>query len=146
MSFALFRLEYADSVTMVEELQQVIGSEGETPISGIVRLMPIARLNAVLVIAHRPDHISKVKELIEEFDWGVEGSAGRRLFVYELENGKAERIAASLQEIYGQTAGAGYGGVFDAPTDTSGVFRPPSALPWRETCSPLSSSSSCLRW
>ncbi|MDH4108009.1 MAG: type II secretion system secretin GspD [Gammaproteobacteria bacterium] len=128
MSFALFRLEYADAATMVEELQQVVGGEGETPLSGIVRLMPIARLNAVLVIAHRPDHIARVRELINEFDWGVEGSAGRRLFVYELQNGKAENIAASLQEIYGQgAAGGAYPGLFDSQTDTSGVFRGPAA-------------------
>jgi len=31
---------------------------------------------------------------------GVEGSGGRRLFVYDLENGKAENIASSLQQIF----------------------------------------------
>lgn len=100
MSFALYRLEYADAVTMVEELDQIIGADSLTPLAGTVRLMPIARLNSVLVISHHPDNIAKVSELIEQFDWGIEGSGGRRLFVYELENGKAENIAGALQEIY----------------------------------------------
>jgi len=101
MSFALFRLEYADAVTMVEELEQIVGEGSDTPLAGIVRLLPIERLNAVLVITHRPDHIASVRALIEQFDLGVEGSGGRRLFVYEVENGKAENIAASLQQIFG---------------------------------------------
>ena len=101
MSFALFRLEYADAVTMVDELEQIVGAGSDTPLAGIVRLLPIERLNAVLVITHRPDHIASVRALIEQFDLGVEGSGGRRLFVYEVENGKAENIAASLQQIFG---------------------------------------------
>ena len=138
MSFAMFRLEYADAVTMVEELEQVIGTDGESPLSGIVRLVPIERLNAVLVIAHRPDNIASMRALIEEFDYGVEGSGGRRLFVYELENGKAENIATALQEIFG----IGRGGSEDpgAPArDPASVFKSASAVtqPVREPGSRL---------
>ena len=105
MSFAMFRLQYADAATLVGELESIIAGQGPTPISGIVRLLPIERLNAVLVIAHRPDHIAEVQRLIEQLDWGVEGSSGRRLYVYELENGKAENIATALQQIFGESGG-----------------------------------------
>ena len=102
MSFGLFPLHYADAGTLVQELQKVLG-EGETPLAGIVRLMPIERLNAILVITHQPHYMSKVRGLIEEFDWGTETTApGRRLYVYNLKNGKAENIAAVLQELFGQ--------------------------------------------
>ena len=100
MSFGMFTLEYADAAAMIEELQGVIGGNGASPLDGIVKLMPVERLNAVLVIAHRPAHIAAVQNLIEQLDWGVESAAGRRLYVYELENGKAENIARSLQEIF----------------------------------------------
>jgi general secretion pathway protein D len=103
MSFGLFRLQYADAASMVSELDAIVGAGGQSPLSGIVRLLPIERLNAVLVIAHRPDHISGIQGLIEEFDWGVEGAAGRRLYVYELENGDATKIASSLQSIFMQS-------------------------------------------
>jgi len=102
MSFAIFKLEYADAASVVAELEAVIDSAGSSPLAGIVRLLPIERLNAVMVITHRPDHVAAVQRLIEEFDWGLEGSSGRRLFVYELENGKAENIAGVLQEVFGQ--------------------------------------------
>ena len=127
MSFALFRLEYADAISLVEELQLLIGVESETPMSGIVKLMPVARLNAILVIAHRPDHINQVRSIIEDFDWGMEGGGGRRLFVYELENGKAENIARSLQEIYAYDDLSGYGPAQDG-ADPMNVFRPTSEV------------------
>ena len=103
MSFAMIRLEYADAESLVEELEAVLTNEGESPLAGIVRLLPIERLNAVLVITHRPDHIASVKKLVEQFDWGLEGSSGRRLYVYELENGIADNIAGVLQQVFGQT-------------------------------------------
>jgi general secretion pathway protein D len=103
MSFAMFRLQYADAAILVDELEGIIDGQGPTPLSGIVRLLPIERLNAVLVIAHRPDHIAEVQRLVEQLDWGVEGSFGRRLFVYELEYGKAENIANALQVIFGES-------------------------------------------
>ena len=57
MSFAMFPLEYADAVTVVEEIETIIDSGGDTPLAGIVRVLPIERVNGVLVITHRPDHL-----------------------------------------------------------------------------------------
>jgi len=127
MSFAMFRLEYADAVTIVEELEQVIGAGGDMPLAGIVRLLPIERLNAVLVISHRPDHVASVRSLIEQFDLGVEGGGGRRLFVYEIENGKAENIADALQQIFG-TGGVDKAGPATAYLAADSVFRPATSL------------------
>ena len=127
MSFAMFKLEYADAATVVEELEAVIGSSGSSPLAGIVKLMPIERINAVLVITHRPDHVADVRKLIDEFDWGLEGSSGRRLFVYELENGKAENIAGVLQEVFGQDK-RDLGSQDAAAIPGSGVFRSAQAL------------------
>jgi general secretion pathway protein D len=124
MSFAMFRLEYADAVSVVEEIETLIDTGGETPLAGIVRVMPIERVNGVLVITHRPDHLDSIQNLIEEFDWGLEGSSGRRLFVYELENGKAENIASVLQQIFGQKELEDTSsGEFAVPGSPSSVFR-----------------------
>ena len=124
MSFAMFRLEYADAVTVVGEIESIIDTGGETPLAGIVRVIPIERVNGVLVITHRPDHIEAIQNLIEEFDWGLEGSSGRRLFVYELENGKAENIAGVLQQIFGQRElETERGGELAVPGAPSSVFR-----------------------
>ena len=104
MSFGLFTLQYADATVLVGELEKVIGSQGEAPLAGIVRLTPIERLNAVLVVAHTPQHMTKIEKLIEQFDWGRgDGGAGRRLYVYHLKYGKAENIAEVLQQLYSET-------------------------------------------
>lgn len=123
MSFAMFKLQYADAVTLVEELESIINGDGPTPLAGIVRLLPIERLNAVLVIAHQPAHIGQIRALIEQFDWGVAGSSGRRLYVYALENGKAENIASVLQEIFGQTQFDPYSGGTVTQSSAANVFR-----------------------
>lgn len=127
MSFAIFRLEYADAASVVAELEAVMGSAGSSPLAGIVRLLPMERLNAVLVITHRPEHVAEIRKLIKEFDWGLEGSSGRRLYVYELENGKAENIASVLQEVFtpgvDNAAAEDTGGSF-----ASSVFRSAQAI------------------
>ncbi|RKZ67673.1 MAG: type II secretion system protein GspD [Gammaproteobacteria bacterium] len=100
MSFGLFRLQYAEAATLVKELESLVGSEGKSPLAGIVRLTPIERLNAILVITHAPRYIDEVSKLINQFDWGSEGPPGRRLYVYQLKNSKAEKLASVLQKIY----------------------------------------------
>lgn len=101
MSFGLFRLQYAEAATLVGELENLIGTEGKTPLSGILRLIPIERLNAILVITHAPRYLDEVSKLIDQFDWGTEGAPGSRLYVYHLKNSKAEKLAGVLQQIYG---------------------------------------------
>ena len=124
MSFAMFRLEYADAVSVVQEIETIIETGGDTPLAGIVRVLPIERVNGVLVITHRPDHIEAIQALIKEFDWGLEGASGRRLFVYELENGKAENIASVLQQIFGQKElEDSRSGEIAVPGAASSVFR-----------------------
>ena len=102
MSFGLFRLQYADAQLLIEEIQTVISSDGSLQSGGNIRLLPIERLNAVLVISHQPSYVVAVQKLIEQFDWGVESAAGRRLYVYELENAKAESVSRVLQEVFDQ--------------------------------------------
>ena len=124
MSFAMFRLEYADAASVVEEIETIIDTGGDTPLAGIVRVLPIERVNGVLVITHRPDHIDVIQSLIKEFDWGLEGSSGRRLFVYEIQNGKAENIASVLQQIFGQKElETGRSNDLAVPGAASDVFR-----------------------
>jgi len=106
MSFGLFRLQYAEAGLLVSELENLIGSQANSPLAGIVRMTPIEQLNAVLVVTHNPRYMDEMSKLISEFDLGTEGPPGQRLFVYHLKNGKAENIAGTLQQIYGLGDGA----------------------------------------
>jgi len=113
MSFGMFPLHYADANILVSEIEKVIGPEGQTPFAGIVRLVPIERLNAILVITHQPKHMMAIRKLIEQFDWGTEAAPGRRLYVYHVKYGKAENISSVLQELFGQEV--------SRPTSTDGI-------------------------
>jgi general secretion pathway protein D len=101
VSFGLFPLRYADAATIVDELQKVIDGDGMGMLSGVVRLIPVQRLNAVMAITTQPDYMAEVRQLIEQFDMGMDGTPGSRLYVYPLKNGNAEKIASVMQQLYG---------------------------------------------
>jgi general secretion pathway protein D len=82
------------------------------------------------VITYQPKHMTAVRRLIEQFDWGTEASPGRRLYVYHVKYGKAENISGVLQELFGQVQESGQtsttGGIPELPPGAEGggnVFR-----------------------
>ncbi|MCU7810659.1 MAG: type II secretion system secretin GspD [Candidatus Thiodiazotropha sp. (ex Notomyrtea botanica)] len=100
MSFGLMPLKFTDAKTLTDELNNILGDE-TSPLAGLVRLIPVQRLNAVMVISQQPRYISEARKLIMQFDQGSDKSPDRRLYVYHLKNGKAENIATILQSIFG---------------------------------------------
>jgi general secretion pathway protein D len=106
MSFGLIPVKFTDAKTLTEEVETLLGQGEASPLKGVIRLVPIQRLSAVLVISPQPNYIDYVSALIKQFDQGSDKSPDRRLFVYHLKNGKAENIASILQNIFGnQVAG-----------------------------------------
>jgi general secretion pathway protein D len=97
MSFALFPVEYVDAKTLADELG-VIFSEAKSPIASVIRLVPLARLNSLMVITHEPTYLKEVEAWIKRLDIGA-ASPGRRIYVYDVQNGKAEDLALSLSKI-----------------------------------------------
>jgi general secretion pathway protein D len=101
MSFGLIPIKYTDAKTLTDELSNILGEGDVSPLSGLVRLIPVQRLNAVMVISQQPRYIGEARKLITQFDQGSDKSPDRRLYVYHLKNGKAENIATILQSIFG---------------------------------------------
>lgn len=99
MSFALFPIEVADVKSLVGELESVFLQNGKSPLAGLVRFVPIERLNAVLVISPQAAYLDRAQIWIERLDRGVEG-AGRRIFVYYVENGRAGDLATILSQVF----------------------------------------------
>ncbi len=102
MSFALFPLEVAEAKTLVADLETVFLQDGKSPLVGLIRFAPIERLNAVLAISPQPAYLDKAQLWVERLDRGAEG-AGRRIFVYYVENGRAEDLAGILSEIFAES-------------------------------------------
>ena len=92
MSFALFPVQVADAKSLVAELETVF-LEGDSPLAGVVRFVPIERLNAVLAISPQPAYLERAETWIDRLDQGA-GGARRRIFVYHVQNGRAADLAA----------------------------------------------------
>jgi general secretion pathway protein D len=118
MSFGMFPLQHTDAKTIVDDLLAIIGDDKNGPLAGLVRLIPIERLNAVMVVSHQNYYITEIKKLIRQFDLGIDKAPGRRLYVYRLKHGKAENIADILQRIFGQQVTGGEEGTSLGSTES----------------------------
>lgn len=72
-----------------------------SPLAGVVRVQPIERLNAVLVVTPRRHYLEQIRLWIERFDQAGDSDAEPRLFVYPVQNGSAGHLAALLTSIFG---------------------------------------------
>lgn len=97
MSFGLYPLEYVDAKTLASELGEVF-TNGKSPIAGVVRFVPMTRLNALMVVTPQPKYLKDVEDWIHRLDLGST-TPGRRIYVYDVQNGKADDLASSLSRI-----------------------------------------------
>lgn len=106
MSVGLFTLQSADVKTVAADLEKILGDKTGGPLAGVVRAIPIERLNAFLVITPQPKYLDQAKMWVERLDRIGGSSSGQRLFVYHVQNGKAESLANLLSQAYSATPGA----------------------------------------
>jgi len=99
MSVGLFTLQSADVKTVMAELDKAIGPPDKSPLAGILRIIPIERMNALLIVTPQPEYLDEAKKWIERLDKGGEGS-GVRFYVYQVQNSRAERIGPLLQQAF----------------------------------------------
>jgi general secretion pathway protein D len=93
-----------ESDVVATELGNLFGEGSNLPISGLIRFVPISKLNAVIAITQQPEYLEEIGFWIERFD----SNAGERLYVYPVQFGNAEYIASLLSEIFGgQSASVG---------------------------------------
>jgi general secretion pathway protein D len=97
MSYGFFSLNYVDAKTVEIELAEIF-ADPKSPLAGVVRLVPLPRLNTILVITSQPKYLQSVETWIKRLDIGGT-SAGRRIYVYDVQNGRAEDLAKSLNHI-----------------------------------------------
>lgn len=105
MSFGLYTLERVEVADVIKELEAVFGDAQTSPLAGMLRFVPMERLNAVMVITPQPSYLAQAEQWIKRLDRGG-GDAGVRLYVYDVQNVKAIDLADRLNEIFtGQSSG-----------------------------------------
>lgn len=123
MSVGLFPLQYATVKEVDAALRAVTGAppapasaagEGQGqagapvsqlptfgPLGGVVRILPIERMNALVVVTPRAHYLQQAKEWIEKLDRPAEGGTEPQLYVYPVQNGSAQHLGALLSAVFG---------------------------------------------
>lgn len=107
MSVGLFTLKSVDVKNILPELEILFGDKSKSPFAGLLRIIPIERMNAVFVVSPRPQYLEQARVWVERLDRNS-GKSGTRLHVYPVQNGNAEKIATLLSQVMGgkSTTGA----------------------------------------
>ncbi|MDX1379824.1 MAG: type II secretion system secretin GspD, partial [Xanthomonadales bacterium] len=100
MSVAIYPLQSVDVESITAELTSIFGAEGETPLSGMFRFIPLERLGSVMVITSQPQYLESAQEWINRLDRGAAGG-GQQLFVYKVKNLEAPVLAGYLIQLFG---------------------------------------------
>ncbi len=99
-SVGLFPIKSADVKTLMADLDKVFGGQAQGPLAGIVRVIPIERLNALLLVTTQPKYLEVAKFWVEKLDTIGGTSGGTRFFVYQVRNGKAENLAQLISDLF----------------------------------------------
>lgn len=77
------------------------------PLFGALRIMPLERINSILVVTPRAEYLDQARQWIERLDKPNTSSTEPQLQVYNVQNGNARHLAEVLTSIFG---GGGNGG------------------------------------
>lgn len=105
MSIGLFALQNADVKAVDAELNKILGDKSLPAFAGAVRVIPLERLNGFVVITPQPEYLDQIKAWLERLD-RAGGRGGARLFIYQVQNGKAEHLAELLNQTFGSSRAA----------------------------------------
>ncbi|MEM9440428.1 MAG: type II secretion system secretin GspD [Pseudomonadota bacterium] len=99
MSFGLYPLESVGATQIATELDEILADPSVGTLSGGVRLVPIDRLSALIVISSHPDSLKRVATWIDRLDKEGQGD-GVQVYVYEVQNARATDLASVLGELF----------------------------------------------
>ena len=107
----VYKIEHANIEEIGDELVAILDTYGVTAASAEERgvyVIPLSRLNSVVVVAFNPTVFAEIDRWMKILDVPPDEGAGRSVHVYAVENAKAADLADILNELYGG-GGAGRG-------------------------------------
>ena len=126
VSFALLPLRNGRAKDIVNEVTNLLTAAGRS-MADTVKIMPIDRMNAVLVTSLQPTYLQRVRGWVDRLDRG-DGRADQQLFVYRVQNGRAADIARVLRQALGLAGEAGPGGAAEAASPAGTAPGPVTGL------------------
>jgi general secretion pathway protein D len=98
-SYALFPVSSDDPAKVASDLQKAFLTEGDTAQTAGMRIIPMERVNAVLVVAQQPAYIEDARRLFAVIDQAKRDTA-RNWHVYYCQNSQADDLANTLQRAF----------------------------------------------
>ena len=105
--FPVMRGEVSEVFQEVMHILETADADASSGLSAMVRVLPVERLNSILVVSPRAQYVEKVGGWIKELDSIEESAADSTLHVYEVINGNADNLASLLSSLYDGGAGGG---------------------------------------
>ncbi|HBX71477.1 MAG TPA: type II secretion system protein GspD, partial [Halieaceae bacterium] len=107
MSVGLFTLEHGRVGDTANVLQGMLnsGGNGNDDVGQLVKIIPIERLNSLLVVTPRSHYLDTLGTWIERLDSRPDSKFEKRLFVYPVQNTTASRLADLISNIYAGGSG-----------------------------------------
>jgi general secretion pathway protein D len=98
-SYALFPVGDDDPGKLAGELEKVLQAQTEAPLAGIVQVLPMARVNAVLVVSSQPRYIDAANRFFR-LAGRVEDATARAWHIYYVQNGQSSDLEGLLQRAF----------------------------------------------
>lgn len=99
MSVGLYQIHNVDAAVVAKNLDALFGESGNSPMAGMIKIMPIEHLNSLMIISSSPDYLKSMKDWVDRFD-RVKMTEGQQLYVYHVQNGEAKYLANMLSQIF----------------------------------------------
>ncbi|MBI4455064.1 MAG: hypothetical protein HY644_04105 [Acidobacteria bacterium] len=136
----LVTVRYNRAADVAADLGKVFGGGGE---SSSITLLPIERLNSILVIAHSKEALDEVHKWVEKLD-SPTGGMNLQTFVYQVENSTAGNIADILSQLYSDGAGLPSQATAEAQAAAQQQQQQPQSIRPQESRAPRRSLRSTL--
>ncbi len=98
-SYALFPAGDSDPAKLASELERVLQAQSDGALAGIVRVLPMARVNAVLVVSSQQRYIDAAKRFVSLMN-RAEDATARTWHVYYVQNGQSADLELLLQRAF----------------------------------------------
>jgi len=95
LSFGLFPIKNTTAKKLGGELTSVLSN---TTASGMVKIIPLERLNAILISSKQHKYINEVGDWISRLDRAGNGTQ-QSLYVYRVQNGRAADLVSTLNSV-----------------------------------------------
>jgi len=106
MSVGIFPLANVEPALVGMEIEKILGDTAKGPLAGLVRIMPIDRLNAIMAITPQPRYLEEISNWVSRLDRYNPRRMGS-IHVYRLQNVDAVELAKTLSNIFGGGGGSG---------------------------------------